>query len=126
MRACPSCGHENPPDVDFCTNCGQYIRWEPTRLATAVPAAPEASVAPPEAPPAAPPPAPDVPPDSILLALRVPGLELPPEAELQTDVAPGGTAIVMALIRNQSGIVDNYDIAVEGMPESWWSVSPPT
>lgn len=176
MRVCPSCGHQNSDDVDFCANCGQYVRWEPTRLASAVPAAPEANVATPEAPapaapaappagdgnaappaavapPAAPPPtdgaapppqappgggtlviaaalpeppAPDVPPDSIVLALRVPGLELPPDAQLETNVDPGGQAVIMALVRNQSGIVDNYDVSVGGLPEGWSSTAPAT
>ena len=29
-------------------------------------------------------------------------------------------------MRNQSGIVDNYDLRVEGMPEDWWSIYPGT
>ena len=33
---------------------------------------------------------------------------------------------MLALIRNQSGIVDNYDLRVEGMPEDWWSIFPGT
>ena len=33
---------------------------------------------------------------------------------------------VRALIRNQSGIVDNYQIRVEGLPEDWFSVLPDT
>ncbi|MCW3064652.1 MAG: zinc-ribbon domain, partial [Solirubrobacterales bacterium] len=26
MRACPSCGHENADNVDFCGSCGEYVR----------------------------------------------------------------------------------------------------
>jgi hypothetical protein len=33
---------------------------------------------------------------------------------------------VLALIRNQSGIVDNYDLRVEGIPDDWWSIFPGT
>ena len=29
-------------------------------------------------------------------------------------------------MRNQSGIVDNYDLRVEGMPQDWWSIYPGT
>ena len=29
-------------------------------------------------------------------------------------------------MRNQSGIVDNYDLRVEGMPQDWWSIFPGT
>ena len=33
---------------------------------------------------------------------------------------------MLALVRNQSGIVDNYDLRVEGMPQDWWSIYPGT
>ena len=33
---------------------------------------------------------------------------------------------MLALVRNQSGIVDNYDLSVEGMPPEWWTITPPT
>ncbi len=33
---------------------------------------------------------------------------------------------MVALVRNQSGIVDNYDLHVEGLPDGWWTISPPT
>ena len=39
---------------------------------------------------------------------------------------PGERARVRALIRNQSGIVDNYLISVTGMPDDWFSVLPDT
>jgi len=70
-RNCPSCGHENADDVDFCASCGGYLRWEPTRAATpavappppqtppapAAPAQPEQPAAPPPQQAQAPPPA---------------------------------------------------------------------
>ena len=34
--------------------------------------------------------------------------------------------MLLGLIRNESGIVDNYDIAVSGLPEGWWTVAPAT
>ena len=46
--------------------------------------------------------------------------------ELETTVEPGERARVLALIRNQSGIVDNYDLRVEGIPDDWWSIFPGT
>ena len=39
---------------------------------------------------------------------------------------PGDRARVRALIRNQSGIVDNYQLHVDGLPEEWYSVLPDT
>ena len=45
---------------------------------------------------------------------------------LHHAVEPGQTERILALVRNQSGIVDNYDLRVEGMPEDWWSIHPGT
>ncbi|MDQ4049381.1 MAG: PASTA domain-containing protein, partial [Actinomycetota bacterium] len=55
-----------------------------------------------------------------------------PDADVSTGepvearVAAGGQVSVIALIRNQSGIVDNYDLSVIGLPEGWSTVAPPT
>src|SRR5262249_21650150 len=39
---------------------------------------------------------------------------------------PGESERVLALVRNQSGIVDNYDLRIEGMPQHWYTISPAT
>ena len=177
MRVCPSCGHENPADIDFCQNCGQYIRWEATSLAPAVkPAAPPAEAvaaaeappappvdpaapAPPATPPAATPPAgdgdgaaaavqgaveppvvaqpppaepvpepvkpePQIDPDAVVMDLGIPGVEV--EGPVNVSVQAGGNVRITLLIRNQSGIVDNYDITIQGLPDTWWTATPPT
>ncbi len=41
-------------------------------------------------------------------------------------VEPGGQAALVAVVRNQSGIVDNYELRVVGWPEEWWTISPQT
>ena len=33
---------------------------------------------------------------------------------------------MLALIRNQSGIVDNYKLSIDGLPDDWWSIFPDT
>jgi hypothetical protein len=159
-RLCPSCGTENADDVDFCSNCGAYVRWEPTRITSAIkPAAPPAAPAPqappvdgdgqaaaqvaqqpvaapgqpvqpvaPPPPPAAPQPPPEPPgppPESIVLALHLPGDETT-DGPIVANVDPGGVTWFYALVRNQSGIVDNYDVSVTGMPAEWLTVSPST
>jgi beta-lactam-binding protein with PASTA domain len=198
MKTCPNCSKENPDDADFCS-CGEYLRWEPTgfvqaitpdmvKQATAeappaVPAQPEAHVAPAPPPPqpesgnghsqpaAPPPPAPAAPPPPASTA-PVPAAPPPPAAAapianvaktlvhgavppaqppapvpahepativlrlpegdpakgetLHQAVEPGQRDRVLALVRNQSGIVDNYDLRVEGLPEDWWSIYPST
>src|SRR5918911_477633 len=122
MRICQSCGRENPPDQDFC-QCGEYLRWDPTGVVQAVtpevlqqhaPPAPKTSIQPtPE-------------PASATIVLRLPDGDRAIEQTLQTSVEPGQRARVLALVRNQSGIVDNYELKVEGMPDDWWSVFPDT
>jgi beta-lactam-binding protein with PASTA domain len=41
-------------------------------------------------------------------------------------VEAGGHVPLPAVVRNQSGIVDNYEIQVKGMPDEWWNVTPPS
>lgn len=214
MRACQSCGQENPEDQDFCS-CGEYLRWEPTGYSMPAitpdqvapqdeaPAAPPPPAAPPSGPPtvtqgeplapdpgpgsgnghghpAAPPPPsapplpavahpggarpvaktvvrnlPAVPAEPAVPAVPPRGGGSPPprmadrrdelpeqpativlrESEqgdfakggvLEHTVEPGERGRVLALIRNQSGIVDNYDLRVEGIPDDWWSIHPGT
>ena len=168
-RACLKCGHENPDDVDFCQQCGEYVRWELSGVRPAVP--PPSSVqAPPEAPAAAPPAAPAPPPplepaaapppevapplqadggaaapppatgptneyvspqqepepDSVVVTLRLPEEESATGAEVSPRVEAGATTSLVALVRNQSGIVDNYDLHVQGLPDGWWTIAPGT
>ena len=58
--------------------------------------------------------------------LRAPNGDAAKGDVLHHAVEPGQTERILALIRNQSGIVDNYDLRVEGMPEDWWSIHPGT
>jgi len=143
VQVCPKCGHENFEDTDFCAQCGEYLRWDETEV---VPP-PETAVAPPPAPPPAPdpppppppppspepgpwpgqqpvaPPEPALPAEPVLVTLRLPGSEEtgPPTVAVEA----GGQALLSVLVRNQSDIVDTYQLAVEGLPAGWWSVEPP-
>jgi hypothetical protein len=150
---CPACGHVAEGRPDFCPSCGEYVRWDPTGVQAAVEPAPPTPAAPPQAagpapPPAAPPPAappaaagagdgapapPPAPPapepaapDAVLIAVRRPEDEGYANEPLELSVQPGGAVMIRALVRNQSGIVDNYDISVAGLPEGWWDVAPGT
>lgn len=96
------------------------IKPEATRQYEAA-SAPAATAAPPE--PAPPPPSE---PDTVIVTLRLPGEEGAGSAEIAVSVVPGTQASVLALVRNQSGIVDNYDLVVDGMPAEWWTITPPT
>jgi len=112
-RLCPTCGRPDPQFRDFCPRCGEYLRWdddsEPrTRVAPAAPR-PEVEQPTEELP------APVSPPASVLLLLDVPSV----------TVAAGGLGSLRGLIRNQSGVVDNYDFRVSGLPAEWVG-APPT
>jgi beta-lactam-binding protein with PASTA domain len=92
-------------------------------------------------PPAAPPPPPPPPPVD-----RAPGAYVaePPRAPaaitlrladdepsgsagpLGVAVVPGDRARVIALVRNQDAVVDNYTLAVHGIPREWYTVVPET
>ncbi len=114
-----------------------------TPAAPALPGTPPAPAPPPAA--AQPPPAPPMTPGGTQIRGAVPGppQKAEPVAEatitfqaaedvqvtgdgVAIGVDPGGRAVLRALVRNQSGIVDNYDLAVHGLPDGWATVSPPT
>ena len=127
MRTCQSCALENRDHRDFC-ECGEYLRWEPTGFVPAV-----------TSNPAGQPPAPSAPPrTAVQPAVQQPRASAhPPEATitlrdaehgvtLAVGVEPGQRERALALVRNQSGIVDNYELRVDGIPREWWSVFPDT
>jgi beta-lactam-binding protein with PASTA domain len=66
---------------------------------------------------------PGVRPEAVVVSLRLPDASVDEE---QLVVEAGGQASLIALIRNQSGIVDNYEILVNGVPAEWWTATPPT
>ncbi len=78
-----------------------------------VPMAPQPPAAEPEAQPAT-------------ISLRLPDEDATPGETLALGVHPGDRARVRALVRNQSGIVDNYQLRVDGLPAEWYSVLPDT
>ena len=60
------------------------------------------------------------------ITLRLPDRDADKETTLATAVEPGQRERVLALVRNQSGIVDNYQLRIEGLPDDWWSIYPDT
>lgn len=202
---CRSCGTANAQDRDFCTNCGEYLQWNPTTMVAAVGQegqgeteaganadAPTTVAAPPGGPdPAAPAddgdgspprPGPAASPVEMLPSGELPTtpfdtgetaaapprpagngagphvspaspkvgvplghgvqsalgpisggaaifLESPAGAGMPDEVPEviaGGAIAFMGTIRNQSRIVDNYDLIVAGLPDGWSTVMPPT
>jgi beta-lactam-binding protein with PASTA domain len=64
--------------------------------------------------------------DTAAITLRLPDGDAAKEDILTMGVHPGGRERLLALVRNQSGIVDNYKLSVEGLPEDWYTLYPDT
>jgi beta-lactam-binding protein with PASTA domain len=111
--------------------------------AAAAPAPPPRATAPVKAAPQAPAPIPAIPKTLVQGAVpEPPAATAPPEGAtivlrlregdpakgetLHQAVEPGQRSQVLAMVRNQSGIVDNYDLRIEGLPDDWWSIYPAT
>src|SRR3954468_19522716 len=66
-------------------------------------------------------------PEPAAISLRLPeGEQVGLGETLAMGAEPGGRARLLALVRNQSGIVDNYDLSVSGLPAEWYSIFPNT
>src|SRR6476659_4165790 len=65
-------------------------------------------------------------PDMARISLRMPDRDADKDSTLQTSVEPGQRERALALVRNQSGIVDNYVLRIENLPDDWWSIYPDT
>lgn len=119
MITCPSCYRVHEDHPDFC-QCGEYLKWE-GRGQEGAPPPGETTVM---GAPADGTPEPVIRGDAVVLSLHA--REQDPSGPIGLTVAPGGRTTLIARIRNQSGIVDNYDLALEGLPDGWWSIVPRT
>jgi hypothetical protein len=128
MTTCPRCARENTEDHDFC-QCGEYLRWEPTSYRPTVrrsptdrpPGAEEQAARRPTREPELAGSAPSV---IATLLLRLPEGEFASPESVTVTAEPGGRVTVLGLVRNESKIVDNYDLTIQGLPEGWWTVAP--
>ncbi len=68
----------------------------------------------------------DAPPGAAALMLRLPDDDSAAAGPVRVLVNPGEGVVIVGLIRNQSEVVDNFDLSVRGMPEDWWTISPAT
>src|SRR2546423_1123677 len=102
MQICPKCGHENFEDTDFCSACGEYLRWDETEVTPPQPEAEQTSPPPkepepwpgeasPQAPQAA------LPAEPVLVTLRLPDGDETSATLLHVE--PGAEARLTALVR---------------------------
>ncbi len=125
---CPTCGRPNAHGKDFC-DCGEYLRWDPTDVfaipaQTARVAAPATPAAAPPAPATSAPPTP-IPTDPVLLVLRAPGAA-PGDGPPTVALAVATSGQLNGFVRNQTKKVDSYALRVNGLPEAWVEISPPS
>ncbi|HSI80967.1 MAG TPA: PASTA domain-containing protein [Solirubrobacterales bacterium] len=132
MKVCPKCGRENPDDRDFC-ECGEYLRWDPTQFIRAAPSDENVGDTAEQGPAAGPTGTKPMPAprargaiDPVTIELEAPEGSSSPGGVAATRARPGETGVLKAKVRNQSGIVDNYELRVEGLDPGWWSTSPET
>jgi beta-lactam-binding protein with PASTA domain len=105
----PGNGHSDPLPASPPSPTGTAVQG----AAAGVPMAPQPPAEPPESQPAT-------------ITLRLPDEDASPGETLAVGVHPGDRVRVRALVRNQSGIVDNYQLRVDGLPADWYSVLPDT
>ncbi len=86
-------------------------RWGGARGAGAAPGAPGSG---------------DAPPGAAALMLRLPDDDGTSDREVSVTVQPGGRVTILGLIRNQSDVVDNFDLTIRGLPDGWWTIAPAT
>ena len=68
----------------------------------------------------------DAPPGAAALTLRLPGDDSASPGPVAINVEPGMRVTITGTIRNQSDVVDNFDMWIRGLPEGWWTISPAT
>jgi hypothetical protein len=131
MKVCPACGHENPPEHDFCERCGGYVRWE---LSSATPVVRLSEDVPlvPSAPPREEP----KPARAKRRVEQPPRLNghVPAEAERveltlsarSLEVAAGSVVSVTVEVDNRTSVVDHFRILLSGLPADWYTVTPET
>ena len=66
------------------------------------------------------------PPGAAALTLRLPGDDGADGGQVSVSVQPGARVTLVGLIRNQSDVVDNFDLSVRGLPDDWWTIAPAT
>jgi beta-lactam-binding protein with PASTA domain len=139
---CQTCGQENPSDAQFCINraCNAYLGWQSAAPPGSTFSSPPATPPGPHAP-ASPAPRSLTGPPAASPSGQTPAAPAPrprsatPGAPTQrvlarfesdhAQVDPGGKCDLGLLVRNGGTVVEQFVIAVEGIPSTWVSVVPP-
>jgi beta-lactam-binding protein with PASTA domain len=120
---CARCGFDAPHDADWCPRCEAYLAWEGATEGTT-----EAQAAAGTATTTIAPAVGAMPPTNgaarpITLEVRPAGAP-EPVSEIDVEVPAGGSLALVAVVRNQSGLVGGYNVGIAGLPEDWWTAEP--
>ena len=117
-RVCPSCGLDQLSEqIDWCPRCNEFLAWNANGGDTTADGSGETATV---AAPAIAPPVRAA--GRVILRLRGPGEETTSDLPVQLTVEAGNTVSLTALVRNESEIVEHFRVAVDGLPDGWWSV----
>ena len=125
---CPTCGRPNADGKDFC-DCGEYLRWDPTGV-FAIPAQAAGVAA-----PATPAPSRRRTPRarhrrpsrrSRCCSSCAPPARAPGDGPPTSALAVATSGLLQGFVRNQTKRVDSYALRVNGLPEAWVEISPPS
>jgi beta-lactam-binding protein with PASTA domain len=125
---CASCGYMAPPGSNRCPNCNAPLRIGGNR--TQVLRRVDVTDVQPATGPDAASRRDDVQPardaGRFTIAVREPDGDYEPGRVLECRAVPGTELLLVARVHNQTRVVDNFDVAVVGLPEDWCSVKPET
>jgi beta-lactam-binding protein with PASTA domain len=117
-RVCPNCGYDELSDqTDWCPRCNAFLAWDRNGEHTAAAESEGAGEATTVAAPAV-----QAVTGRVVLRLRGVDDESPDDLPVELSVEAGRTASVVALVRNETEIVEHFRISVVGLPAGWWSV----
>lgn len=106
-------------DSDFCPVCGDYLAWDPAATVSAEVAPTDADAAEQDTTETAPVTS------SIHLQVRIGDADgEDPEALRTLRLAAGSALALTAMVRNETGLVDELDVEVRDLPPDWVTVEP--
>ncbi len=110
MAVCERCRHDNPAAREHCARCGWYLRWELTGPDAFDARSGSVRLA--------------VPTGTVAVTLEIPGHPRAPEDPLEVALPAGDELTLAALVRDGGASARRFDVTVEGLPVSWWTVEP--
>jgi beta-lactam-binding protein with PASTA domain len=108
---CPRCGTLQPATLDFCTGeyegaqCAEYLGWSRPPAPAGDAGTPSPQVAPPDA--------------AVQMIVEFTGVDRLSDGTLAARVTPGDRVSLDVTLRNIGTIVDEFTVAVHGLPAGW-------